>query len=86
MPGRKKKNLGTDQYEPTQFEPAFGPGAQPNNQPRSYQPPSHQGAALPGHAGFQTYKLRKKNAMTDMRFTYVRPDGKPDRGPGRYAK
>jgi hypothetical protein len=62
-------------------------GQQPNNQPRSYTPPTRPGGALPGQAGYVTYKLRGRNAMTDIRFKYVRPDGKPDppRG-GRYAK
>jgi hypothetical protein len=65
----------------------YGFDRQPNNQPRTYSPPNHKGQALPGHAGYVTYKLRGKNAMTDIRFNYVRPDGKPDppRG-GRYAK
>jgi len=61
-------------------------GEQDNNAPRSYTAPTHEGHALPGHAGFNTYKLRGKNAMPDMRFTYVRPDGKPDRAKSRYAK
>ena len=65
----------------------YGFDQQPNNQPRTYSPPNHKGQALPGHAGYVTYKLRGKNAMTDIRFNYVRPDGKadPPRG-GRYAK
>ena len=60
-------------------------GRQPNNQPRTYGPVTYKGKPLPGHAGYVTYKLRGRNAMTDIRFNYVRPDGKPDR-PGRYAK
>lgn len=61
-------------------------GEQENNTARSYTAPTHEGHALPGQAGFNTYKLRGKNAMPDLRFTYVRPDGKPDRGQSRYAK
>jgi len=82
MFGKKKDGAS----EPQQQQHDSG-GKQPNNQPRTYTPPTpHQGRALPGQAGYVTYKLRGKNAMTDIRFNYVRPDGKPDRGPGRYAK
>ena len=64
----------------------YGFDNQPNNQPRTYSAPTYQGKPLPGHAGYVTYKLRGRNAMTDIRFNYVRPDGKAYSGPGRYAK
>jgi len=77
----KKKEASQQQQQQQQSR-----GQQANNQPRNYTPPSHQGHALPGHAGFLTYKLRGTNAMPDIRFNYVRPDGKPYSGPGRNAK
>ena len=82
MFGKKKKEEASEPQEQQ-----YARGKQPNNEPREYTPHTYQGKQLPGHAGYVTYKLRGRNAMTDIRFTYVRPDGKPDppRG-GRYAK
>jgi hypothetical protein len=87
----KKKGASEPEQQQSSASPiddgVYRSGRQPNNQPRTYTPTTHKGQALPGHAGYVTYKLRGKNAMTDIRFNYVRPDGKPDppRG-GRYAK
>jgi len=86
--GRRPKGVANEMFGKKKVEPPYPStvGEQDNNAPRSYTAPTHEGQALPGHAGFNTYKLRGKNAMPDMRFTYVRPDGKPDRGSSRYAK
>ena len=47
------------------------PSAEP---PRSFPPGDER---YPGLAGYQGQGL-KKNAMPEMRFKFVRPDGKPD--------
>ena len=87
MFGKKKGASEPQEQQSGPTNEVYAPGRQPNNQPRTYQGHTYQGKPLPGHAGYVTYKLRGRNAMTDIRFNYVRPDGKPDppRG-GRYAK
>jgi hypothetical protein len=46
----------------------------PSAEQRSFPPGDER---YPGLAGYQGQGL-KKNAMPEMRFKFVRPDGKPD--------